>query len=252
MSQNLTTRQGEGPCRSTTDATGQMPKVTSPYLFNLNLKTISKLTANSLNQSANPFTDPKLTLVKFTWLTILGGHRKLKALINKNFLPQGLGKISSVAQKQTSITAGQLSNHMQVMDIGWGQIERLNHAHRVDFHMKLETIKSLIAQQLAISCGALKKLAAFGPDKSAYRYGQAVQDQNVIGKLLGYVLEQFQLNRPQVSCLANKANPASKSWKVMSIESFEKIEDSLVFFQAQEFSDNFHGKYFVTVHGLMC
>lgn len=221
---------------------GQVPKVTSPNL--LDLKMVHQLAAYRLYPSANPFTDPNLTLIKFGGLTILGGYRKLKSLIDKKFLLERFRQISSVAQKQTSVTSSQFSYHMKVMDIGSSKAKGLDHTQGVDFYVKPETIKSLIAKLLAISRQAFKELTAFGPDKFAYSYGEAVQDQNGVGKWAGYMLEQFLFNRPQVCSMSDETNATSESGKVMSVESFEQIKDGFVPSQAQEFADDFHGKYF--------
>ena len=141
----------------TTSPISQMPNITSPNP--LDTEVMAKLAANRLNLAANTFVKPQLVNIKLHGLAVLCRHRKLKPLTLKKFLSKRLGKISSVSQKQTPVAMGQFSNHMNVIDAGWGQIESLNHADRVDFYMKSKTIKNLITKLFAIAGLALKKLA---------------------------------------------------------------------------------------------
>jgi hypothetical protein len=231
MSQNLATY-----------SISQMPHIAGPYLFNM--KTLNKLAANSLNQSANPFTEPQLRNIKLSRLAILGWNREHKSLSLKKFLLERLRQISPVCQKQPAITAGQFADHFDVMDICRCKIEGLNHTNRVDFYMEPKTIKSLAAEFFAIAGLAFKKLATSRPGESAYRYWKAVKDHNCIGESFGNVLKQSLLDLPQVGCVTDKADATSEPREVVAVESFEELEDGLFGVQAEAFTYDFHRKYF--------
>jgi hypothetical protein len=91
---------------------------------------------------------------------------------------------------------------------------------------------------------ALKKLAISCSGESAYRHWKAVENHNCVGESFGYVLEQSLLDRPQVRSVADEADATSEPRKVMTIESFEELEDSLLGFQTKAFTYDFHRKYF--------
>lgn len=133
MSQNLTA-----------NSVRQMPQVTSPDL--LHMKIIDKLIANCFDQTANPFAKPQLLWTQVRRLSILGRNRKLKSLILKKLLLKWLRKISSIGQKQTSVTFSQFPNHTDVMDVGGSKVKGPNHADRVNLYMEPKTIKGLIAE----------------------------------------------------------------------------------------------------------
>ena len=151
MSQNLTA-----------NSIRQMPQVTSPYLLDVK---ISELTANRLDQTTHAFANPQLRWIKLTMLAVLCRNRKLKSLRLKQFGLERFRNIRPVTQKQASVTFGQFPNHTNVMNVGRGKVKGLDHADRVDLHMKLKTIKGLVAQFFAIVGYALKELGAFGFDK---------------------------------------------------------------------------------------
>lgn len=183
MSQNLTA-----------NSIRQMPQVTSPYLLDVK---ISELTANRLNQTTHAFANPQLCWIKLTVLAVLCWNGKLKSLRLKKFGLERLRNIRPVAQKQASVTFGQFPNHTNVMNIGWGKVKGLDHADRVDLHMKLKTIKGLLAQFFAIVGYALKEFGAFGSSESTNTNREAVKYDNGVCELFGYMLEQALLDRPQ-------------------------------------------------------
>ena len=117
----------------TTNSICQVPQVTSPYL--LDVKFVTKLAANRLDQTTYTFAKPQLLWTKLSRLAILGWHRKLKSFRLKKFGFEWLREISSVSQKKTPVIAGQFPNHVDVVDVGGGQVKGLDHADRVDLHM---------------------------------------------------------------------------------------------------------------------
>jgi hypothetical protein len=230
MSQNLTA-----------NSIRQMPQVTSPYLLDVK---ISQLAANRLNQTTHTFANPQLRWIKLTMLTVLCRNRKFKSLRLKQFSLERLRNIRPVAQKQASITIGQLPNHTNVMNVGRGKVEGLDHADRVDLHMKLKTIKGLLAQFFAIVSYALKELGAFGSSKSTNTDREAVKYDNGISESFGYMLEQALLDRPQLGSLASETDSTTELWEVMPVKPFEESKDGFVLVQAEGFAYDFHGKYF--------
>jgi hypothetical protein len=130
------------------------------------------------------------------------------------------------------------------MYVGGGKVKRLNHTDGVDLHMKLETIKGLIAKLFAVTGYALKEFRAFGSGESANRDWEAVQHDNGISESFGYVFEEPLLDGPQFCRLTSERNPAAELWEVMSVKSFEEFKDGFVGVQAEEFADDFDGKYF--------
>lgn len=230
MSQNLTA-----------NSIRQMPQVTSPYLLDVK---ISELTANRLNQTTHAFANPQLCWIKLTVLAVLCWNGKLKSLRLKKFGLERLRNIRPVAQKQASVTFGQFPNHTNVMNIGWGKVKGLDHADRVDLHMKLKTIKGLLAQFFAIVGYALKEFGAFGSSESTNTNREAVKYDNGVCELFGYMLEQALLDRPQLGGLTNKTDSTTELWEVMPVKPFEEFKDGFVLVQAEDFAYGFHGKYF--------
>lgn len=235
MSQNLTAN----PIR-------QMPQVTSPDL--LRMKIIEKLIANCLNQTANPFAKPQLLWIQLRRLSILGRNRKLKSLMLKKLLLKWLRKISSIGQKQTSVTFGQFLNHTNVMDIRGGKVKGLNHTDRVNLHMKPETIKGLIAKLFAIVGYALKEFRASGSGEPANIHWEAVKYQDCVSESFGDVSEQPLLDHPELCRLPSESNSATELWEVMPVRPFEKSKDFFVGIEAEHFADDFHCKYFTVSH----
>jgi hypothetical protein len=231
MSQNLATN----PIR-------QMPQVTGPDL--LHMKTIDKLVANSLDQTTYTLAKPQLLWTKLTGLAVLGRHGKLKSLKLKKFRLEWFRKIRPVSQKQPGVASGQFPKHVNVMYVGGGKVKRLNHTDGVDLHMKLETIKGLIAKLFAVTGYALKEFRAFGSGESANRDREAVQHDNGISESFGYVFEEPLLDGPQFCRLTSERNSAAELWEVMAVKSFEEFKDGFVGVQAEEFTDDFDGKYF--------
>ena len=231
MSQNLATY-----------SIGQMPNITSPDLFNI--KALRELATNRLNQPANPLAKLQLLDIKLSGPAVLGRHRELKSLSLEKFLFKRLRQISPVSQKQTAITTAQFSNHLDIMNIGWGEIKGLNHTDRVNLYMELKAVKSLITQFFAVACYAFEEFGISGSSEAAYWYGKAVNNSNCITKSTGYVFKQTLLDCPDVSGLTNVTYTRGKLWKVVSVESFEKLEDFFVGLKAKKFADDFHRKYF--------
>jgi len=231
MSQNLTA-----------DSISQMPQVTSPYL--LYLKIIHKLVANGLDQATYTFAKPQLLWTKLSRLAVFSGHRELKSLRLKQFRFEQLRKISPVAQEQATVAIGQFADHVNVMDVGSGEVKRLNHADRVDLYVKPETIKGLISKLFAIAGYALKEFRASGSGESANRHREAVKDDNSVSESLGYVFEQPLLDRPELCGLTSEGNSASELWEVMLVKPFEELKDGFVGLKAKDFADDFHCKYF--------
>jgi len=231
MSQNLATN----PIR-------QMPQVAGPHL--LHMKIIDKLVANGLDQTAYTFAKPQLLWTKLTGPAVLGRYGKLKSLKLKKFRFEWFRKIRPVSQQQPGVTSGQFPNHVNVMHVGGGKVKRLNHADGIDLHMKLKTIKGLIAKLFAIAGYTLKEFRAFGSGKSTNRHREAVQYDHGIPESFGYVFEQPLFDRPQFCRLTSERNPAAELWEIMSVKSFEEFKDGFVGVQAEEFADNFDGKYF--------
>lgn len=226
----------------TTDAIRQMPQVSSPYL--LDMKTIGKLVANRLDQTTYAFAKPQLLWIKLGRPPILCRHRKLKSLRLKKFRFEWFGKVSPVTQKQAGVTIGQFPNHVNVMDIRGGKVKGLNHANRIDLHMKLKTIKGLITELFAIVGYARKEFGAFGSGEPANGDGEAIKHNSGIPESFGYVLEQPLLDRPQLCRLTRERNSATESWEVMPVEPFEESEDGFVGLKAEGFTYDFHCKYF--------
>jgi len=230
----------------TANSVRQMPQVTSPDL--LHMKIIDKLIANCLDQTANPFTKPQLLWTQLRRLSILGRHRKLKSLMLKKLLLQRLRKISSIGQKQTSVTFGQFLNHTDVMDVGGGKVKGLNHADRVNLHMEPKTIKGLIAKLFAIVGYALKEFRASGSGEPANSHREAVKYKDGVSQSFGDVFEQPLLDRPELCRLPSESNSATELWEVMPVKPFEESKDIFVGIEAEDFADDFHCKYFTVSH----
>jgi hypothetical protein len=133
---------------------------------------------------------------------------------------------------------------MNIMNIGRGQIKGLDHTDRINFQVKPKAIKGLITEFLAVAGKTFEKFAISGSGKSAYRHWKAVKNQNCISETGGNVFEQTPLGSPQVSSVANKADPGRQFWEVMAVKSFEEFEDFFVGLKAKTFTDYFHCKYF--------
>jgi hypothetical protein len=224
------------------DAIRQMPQVTSPYFPDM--KIIGKLVANRLDQTTYAFAKPQLLWIELSSPPILCGHRKLKSLRLKKFRFEWLRKICPVTQKKAGVTIGQFPNHVNVMDVRGGKVKGLNHADRVDLHMKLKTVKGVIAELFAIVGYSLKELGALGSGESANSDGEAVKHDSGISESFGYVLEQPLLGCPQLCGLTSESNSATEVWEVMPVEPFEESEDGFVGLKAEDFTYDFHCKYF--------
>ena len=232
---------------------GQMLRVTCPNL--LDMKIVTKLTTYRLYQSPDAFTDSQLPSIKVGRPsikvgrpTILGGNRKLKCLLIKKLLFQRLGQIGSIRQQQTAVTGGQFTHHMQVVDIGRGQIKRLDHTERVDLKMQPKAIKGLATKLFTVAGETPKKLAAAGSGEPADRHRQAVQHHNRIRKILGHVFKELLFHRLQIRSLPQKTDSTTELGEVMAVKSFEKFEDVFVSVEPEDFADNFHCKYFAVSH----
>ena len=177
----------------------QMPEITCPNLLDMNM--VTKLTTHRLYQAPDAFPDSQLASSKVGRPAILGWNRKLKCLLLKKLLLQWFGQIGSVGQQQAAVTSGQLAHHMQVMDVGWGQIKRLDHTDGVDLEMQPKAIKCLATKLFTVGRNASKELTAAGSGKSTDRHRQAVQHHNRISEILGHMFKKSLFDRPQIYLL---------------------------------------------------
>ena len=230
----------------TTYAVGQMPKITGPNL--LYLKVVSKLIAYRLNQAADPLAFAQLFRFQCGRLAILGRYGKLKSLLLKELRAQWHRKIGSVTQQYTTVALGQLRQHTDIMHIGSGHIERLDHAEGIDLNVQPKAIKSLVAKFLSVRCNALKKLARSGSCEPTHRDGKTVDDGNDVFESFAEMFKQSLLNYPEICRLTNETDPAGESGKVMTVEVSEKSEDVFVGIETEDFADDFHCKYFAVSH----
>jgi hypothetical protein len=219
-----------------------MPNIPSPDL--LHKKTLTKLTANGLYQSAYPFAKLQLRCHKLRRLPILGWHRKLKSLFGKEFGSQRLGQICPVSKQQTTVAGGQFRQHSYIVDVRRCDIEALNHSNRIGLQMQTKTIKSLIAKFFAVCSNALKKFAKPRSGEPAYRHRETIKHKDNIFETFGNIFEQPLFYPPEIGRLSYKINPAGQIREVMPVEIFEEIEDFFVGVKSKNFTDNFNGKYF--------
>ena len=224
----------------------QMPQITCPNLLDMDM--VTKLTTDRFYEAPNAFTDSQLPSIKVGRTAILGWNRKLKCLLLKKLLLERLGQIRSVGQQQAAVTGGQLAHHMQVMDVGRGQIERLNHTDGADLEMQPKAIKSLATKLFTVGRNASKKLAAAGSGKSTDRYRQAVQHRDRISEIPGNMFKKSLFKRPQIRGLPHETDPTTEIGKVVVVESLEEFKDGLIGVQTEDFPDDFHGNHFAISH----
>jgi len=231
MSQNLTTY-----------AIGQMPQITCPDLFKMEV--VDKLAADRFHRTTKTFAPTKLSLLKFCWLAVLGWHRELKSLLLKQLSFERFRQIRSICQQHPFVSFGQFREHSNVVYVGSGQLERLNHSERVDLHVQSKAIKGLIPKLFAICCDTLEKLTESGSGKPAGRDRKAVDHGNYILESPSDVLEKALFDKPQVGCMTDETYSAGQPGEVMGVKIPEKTKDVFVGVKTEDFADDFHCKYF--------
>jgi hypothetical protein len=219
-----------------------MPNITSPNL--LYIKVMAKLAANSFYRATKPFTLAKLLATQVRRLSILCRYRKLKSLPFKQLSLKRLGQIRSISQQYSAIISGQFRQHFNVVNVGRGQFECLNHPQRIDFGMQSKSVKSLITNLFSIGGDTPEEPGKSGSGKSARRYGKAVDYLDNIFEFVGDMLEKTLLYCPQIGCMSGETNSAGKIWKVVSVEIPEESEDVFISVKTKYFSNDFHCKYF--------
>ena len=219
-----------------------MPYITSPNL--LNMKVVAKLAANGLYRTTKSFTLAKFLSTQMCRLPIFGRYRKLKSLLFKQLLLKRLRQIRSISQQHSAIISGQFRQHFDVVNIGRGQFECLNHPQRIDFGMQSKSVKSLITNLFSIGGDTFEEPGESGSGKSTRRYRKAVNYLDNIFVFVGNVLKKTLLYCPQIGCMSGESNSAGKIWKVVSVEVPEESEDVFISVKTKDFADDFHCKYF--------
>jgi hypothetical protein len=235
MSQNLTTY-----------TIYQMPNITSPNL--LNMKIMAKLAANGLYRATKTFPFAKFRTPQMRWLAILGWYRNLKSLLFKQLLFKRLGQIRPISQQHSAVIYGQFRQHFDVVNVGRGQFECLNHPQRIDFGMQSKSVKCLIANLFPIGGNTFEKLGKPGPSKSARRYRKAIDYLDNILEFVGNVSEKALFHYPQVGCMSGESNPAGELWEIVRVEIPEESKDVFICVKTKDFAYNFHRKYFTVSH----
>jgi hypothetical protein len=230
----------------TTYTIDQMPNITSPNL--LNMKIMTELTANGLYRATKPFTFAKFLTTQVRRLPILGRYRKLKSLLFKQLLFKRFGQIRPISQQHSAVIYGQFRQHFDVVNVGRGQFECLNHPQRIDFGVQSKSVKCLIANLFSIGRNTFEKLGKPGPGKSARRYREAVDYLDNIFEFASNVPEKSLFYYPQVGCLSGESNPTGELWEIVSVEIPEESKDVFIRVKTKDFADNFHRKYFTVSH----
>lgn len=235
MSQNLTTY-----------AIGQMPHVTSPDL--LDMEIVRQLTADGFDRATKPFAFAQLIRRQWRRLAIFCRYRKLKSLLFKKLLMKGLREIPAISQEHVVVAFGQFRGHANVVHIGGGQIERLDHAERADFDMQAKSINGLITQLFVIMGYPFDELAEPGSGKSTDRDRKAIDHGHDIPKSPYDVFKESLLDLPEVSRVTDKTDSAGERGEVVPVKVFEESEDIFVRVKIQHFAHDFQRKDFTVRH----
>ena len=156
----------------------EVPEILCPHL--LDPAVMLQLAKDRLQPAADSLSGLHDRLGQFRRLPSFGRHRQLQVLSLGQFLLKGVRLIGPISYQQARIPFGQLSNQVQVMDVGRGQIKRLDHSKGIDFHMEPEPIKGLLPQLFAVRGQPSDQLRPLGAGKATHRDREAINDPHGI------------------------------------------------------------------------